>query len=272
MKFHFHITAFIVILLATGCGKDQTPDPNALPNGYQLVWSDEFNYAGLPDSTKWSYNTGGGGWGNNEAEYYTKARLQNAEVKDGTLCITALKEDYGGKSYTSARLATRGKGDWVYGRFDVRAKLPSGVGMWPAIWMLPTDYGYGGGFASGELDIMENLGYLPGFILSTVQSKSYNHVQATQKSGLISVPDCYTQFHNYIMEWEPNEIRFYVDSRLFFTFTNDGAGFETWPFDKRFHLLLNVAVGGTYGGAQGIDESIFPQAMVVDYVRVYQKK
>lgn len=271
MRSIFYIAMLVVFLFTGGCSKDKTTGQDSLP-GYQLVWSDEFNYAGLPDSTKWSYNVGGSGWGNNEAEYYTSSRLQNAEVKNGNLFITALKEDFGGKNYTSARLVTRQKGDWVYGRIDVRAKLPAGVGMWPAIWMLPTDYSYGGGFASGELDIMENLGYLPGFILATVQTKNFNHVQATQKSGLVSIPDCYTEFHDYVMEWEPDEIRFYVDTRLYFTFKKEVTGFETWPFDKRFHLLLNVAVGGTYGGQNGIDDHIFPQSMVVDYVRVYQKK
>lgn len=272
MKRYYFIIAVLAFFVLWGCNKNNQPNPQLPSDGYKLVWSDEFNYTGLPDSTKWGYDVGGGGWGNNEAEYYTKARLQNAEVKDGNLYITALKEDFGGKNYTSARLVTRKKGDWVYGRIEVRAKLPSGVGMWPAIWMLPTDYAYGGGFASGELDIMENLGYIPGFILATVQSKNYNHVQATQKTALANIPDCYTQFHSYIMEWEASECRFYVDTRLYLTFKNDGAGFETWPFDKRFHLLLNVAVGGSYGGVQGIDDSIFPRSMAVDYVRVYQKQ
>ncbi len=271
MKPYFVIFTFCAAVFICGCKKDKQPDP-VQTDGYQLVWSDEFDSPGLPDSTKWSYNVGGSGWGNNEAQYYTKARLQNAEVKGGYLYINALKEDYEDKNYTSARLVTRKKGDWLYGKIEVRAKLPSGVGMWPAIWMLPTDYAYGGGFVSGELDIMENLGFIPNYIVATAQTQLYNHVQGTQKNSLISISDCYTEFHSYILEWEATECRFYVDSKLYFTFKNEGTGFQVWPFDKSFHLLLNVAVGGTYGGAQGIDDSIFPRSMVVDYVRVYQKK
>lgn len=241
---------------------------------WQLVWSDEFNYAGLPDSKKWSFDTDGNasGWGNNEAQFYTSSRLKNAEVKDGVLRINAIKEDFEGKKYTSARLVTRTKGDWLYGKVEVRAKLPDGRGMWPAIWMLPTDWTYGGWPASGEIDIMENVGYDPFVIVGTAHTQAYNHVQGTQKSGTINIPDCYTEFHNYILEWEANEYRIYVDSKLFFTFRNEKTGFQAWPFDKRFHLLLNVAVGGNWGGAKGIDDSIFPRTMLVDYVRVYQRK
>lgn len=272
MKQNSFLATCLFVFLFWACSKNHQPVPVTPIDNYQLVWSDEFGYTGLPDSTKWSYDVGGGGWGNNEAEYYTKARLQNAEVKDGFLYITALKEDVQGKNYTSARLVTRGKGDWLYGRIEVRAKLPEGTGMWPAIWMLPTDYAHGGGFASGEIDIMENLGYIPYFFIGTAQTQSYNFILSSQKNALFYVSDCYSQFHNYILEWDANELRIYVDAALYLTFKNDGTGFQTWPFDKQFHLLLNVAVGGTFGGVQGIDDSIFPQSMVVDYVRIYQKK
>lgn len=273
-QLHLFIAALIALSL-WACAKNNPPEPPdpAIPaDDYQLVWSDEFNYDGLPDDSKWSYDVGGGGWGNSEAQYYTNARLQNAEVKGGHLHINAIKEDSEGKKYTSARLVTRTKGDWTYGRIVVRAKLPEGIGMWPAIWMLPTDWTYGGWPVSGEIDIMENLGYLPYLIVATVQTQTYNHVQETHKNAILAILDCYSEFHNYILEWEASEIRVYVDSKLYFTFKNQGTGFQVWPFDKRFHLLLNVAVGGTYGGAQGIDDRIFPQSMVVDYVRVYQKK
>ncbi|HBL75610.1 MAG: glycoside hydrolase [Bacteroidetes bacterium GWF2_42_66] len=241
---------------------------------YQLVWADEFDYAGLPDSGKWSYDTEGNssGWGNNEAQFYTKERLENAEVKDGMLHITARKEVYENKEYTSARLITKGKGDWLYGKFEVKARLPEGRGLWPAIWMLPTDWEYGNWPASGEIDIMENVGYMPDTILATAHTKSYNHVIGTQKSDTIYVPTCYDQFHVYKLEWEPGEYKVFVDDVHFFTFKNEGTGFNEWPFDKRFHLLLNVAVGGNWGGQKGIDEAIFPRSMIVDYVRVYQKK
>ncbi|MFA5330362.1 MAG: glycoside hydrolase family 16 protein [Prolixibacteraceae bacterium] len=241
---------------------------------WQLVWSDEFDYTGLPDSKKWSYDTDGNasGWGNKERQYYTSTRLKNSEVKNGCLYIHALKEDYEGKKYTSARLATRKKGDWLYGKIEVRAKLPEGRGLWPAIWMMPTDAEYGHWPASGEIDIMENVGYNPNVIVATAHTKSYNHVIGTQKGANLTVADCYSEFHDYTLEWEAGEYRVYVDTTLVFTFKNEGKGYQVWPFDKPFYLLLNVAVGGNWGGQKGIDNSIFPQSMLVDYVRVYQKK
>lgn len=238
----------------------------------KLVWSDEFSYTGLPDDSKWSYDTAGNerGWGNKESQFYTKGRLKNAEVKDGHLFINAYREDYKGFKYTSARLITKEKGDWLYGRMEIKAKLPDGRGMWPAIWMLPTDREYGGWPASGEIDIMENVGYDPYVILASAHTQSYNHVKGTQKSGKITIPDCYSEFHVYTLDWEADEYRVYVDDNLYFTFRNEGTGSKEWPFDKRFHILLNVAVGGNWGGAKGIDDSIFPRSMIVDYVRVYQ--
>jgi beta-glucanase (GH16 family) len=264
---------FILISFFSGsCSKDKNPNIETPEDQYKLGWSDEFDYSGLADEKKWSYDIGGNGWGNNEAQYYTDSRLKNSEVKDGYLYINAVKEDFEGKKYTSARLVSREKGDWLYGKFEIRAKLPEGRGMWPAIWMLPTDWFYGGWPDSGEIDIMENLGYIPYFIAGTVQTQSYNFRQNTQKQEITAILDCYTEFHTYSLEWEPNEIRIYTDSILYNTFRNKGIGFQTWPFDQRFHLILNVAVGGTFGGANGIDDSIFPRSMVIDYVRVYQKK
>ena len=272
------LTYFIALaLMLPGCVKPGDPDP-APPNPNSgtktLVWSDEFDYNGLPNSSKWSYDTAGNenGWGNNEAQFYTQARLKNASVKDGYLTITAIKEDYKGFKYTSARLVTRQKGDWLYGRMEVRAKLPDGRGMWPAIWMLPTDWAYGNWPKSGEIDIMENVGYDPYVIVASAHTETYNHVIGTQKNAKLNVPSCYSEFHVYALEWEAKEYRVYVDDILYFTFRNEGTGYKVWPFDKRFHLLLNVAVGGNWGGAQGIDDSIFPRSMVVDYVRVYQTK
>ena len=150
-------------LFFSGFAVSQEKNPDSAKSVYQLVWSDEFDYNGLPDAKKWSYDTNGNsnGWGNNEAQFYTKERIQNAEVKGGFLSINAIREDVEGKKYSSARLITKSKGDWLYGRMDIRAKLPDGRGMWPAIWMLPTDWEYGGWPASGEIDIMENVGYDP---------------------------------------------------------------------------------------------------------------
>lgn len=267
----------VFLLLSPGCDRSGTPEEypdNPNTGEMALVWSDEFNYTGLPDNRKWSYDTEGNatGWGNNESQYYTASRLKNAEVRDGFLSITTHREDYEGFKYTSARLVTRQKGDWLYGRVEVKAKIPDGRGMWPAIWMLPTDWSYGGWPASGEIDIMENVGYDPYKIVGTVHTEAYNHSTGTQKGASTNVQSCYSAFHIYAIEWEVQEIRFYVDDLLYFTFRNEGTGYKTWPFDKRFHLLLNVAVGGNWGGVQGIDDSVFPRSMIVDYVRVYQKK
>jgi beta-glucanase (GH16 family) len=236
----------------------------------QLVWSDEFDYKGLPDSTKWSYNVGGHGWGNDELEYYTKDRLDNARVENGMLTIEARKEAYKGMNYTSARLVTAGKGDWLYGRIEVRAKLPKGKGTWPAIWMLSSDWTYGGWPESGEIDIMEHVGYDPDVIHFSTHCKDYYFKIGTQKTSVMRAPLTDSVFYTYAMEWYPDRIDGYVDDSLYFTIKNEHQGWTRWPFDKPFHLILNVAVGGSWGGVMGIDDSIWPQKMEVDYVRVYK--
>jgi len=268
---NFLVWAFVGGCLIFAAQHCQAGNPPA--GKYKLVWSDEFDYTGLPDATKWSFDVDGNsdGWGNNEAQYYTKGRIQNAEVKGGFLTITALREEFQGKKYTSARLRSAKKGDWLYGRMEIRAKLPEGRGMWPAIWMLSTDWHYGGWPASGEIDIMENVGYDPYWIVASAHTQEYNHVQGTQKNNKIKIMDCYTNFHVYALEWEASEYRVFVDDKLYFTFKNEGSGFKVWPFDQKFHLLLNLAVGGNWGGTKGIDDTIFPHSLVVDYVRVYQK-
>ena len=256
------------------CAEKQTNSSASTEPAYTLVWADEFDDDGLPDSTKWSFDTEGNawGWGNNDAQHYTANRLENAEVKNGVLRITTIKEDFAGKNYTSARLLSKGKGDWLYGKFEIRAQLPEGRGLWPAIWMLPTENEYGNWPASGEIDIMENVGYMPDTILASSHTNSYNHMIGTQRSDTICIADCYDTFHVYCLEWEPQQYKVSVDDEQFFTFKNEGTGPNEWPYDKPFHLLLNVAVGGNWGGLKGIDDTIFPQSMLVDYVRVYQKK
>lgn len=274
MKQLLFILSVIVFSFSSCADKKRAYQVITTPTGtWELIWDEEFDYEGLPDSTKWSYDTQGNatGWGNNEAQYYTIADSSNAYVKDGILTITALKQPMGGKEYTSARLITKGKGDWLYGRFETRAKLPSGLGTWPAIWMLSTDWEYGGWPASGEIDIMENVGYDPDTIVGTAHTESYNHVLGTQKTAKIYYPDSYKTYHTYVLEWEPDEYRLYVDDVLYFTFKNEKTGFKEWPFDKRFHLLLNLAVGGNWGGMKGIDDTLFPHKFEIDYVRVYQK-
>ncbi len=233
------------------------------------IWADEFEKNGAPDPTKWSYDIGGSGWGNNELEYYTDSR-NNSNVADGKLIITTLKENYGGRNYTSARMATRGKGDFLYGRFEIKAKLPAGKGTWPAIWMLPTDFAYGDWPKSGEIDIMEHVGYDPNVIHITTHTLAYYFKINTQKTAIKTIPTATTDFHIYRIDWTPLAIKGYIDDSKVFEFDNENTGFQVWPFDKRFHILLNLAYGGDWGGAQGIDDTALPQKMEVDYVRVYK--
>lgn len=236
---------------------------------FKLVWSDEFDYTGFPDSTKWNYDTGGHGWGNNELQYYTASRRENARVENGHLIIEARKESYQGKNYTSARMVTRGKGEWTYGKVEVRARIPKGIGTWPAIWMLsglqplqwPDD---------GEIDIMEHVGYDQGRIHGTVHTKKYNHMIGTQKSATVLSADCSDAFHIYSVIWNKERIEIAMDGKPFFTYQNEHSGYDSWPFDHPFYLLLNIAVGGDWGGQKGVDESIWPLTMEVDYVRIYQ--
>lgn len=261
---------------AAGAGKRPGPGKPASPNKpwtfeRKPVWADEFDYTGKPAPEKWSYDIGGGGWGNNELQYYTDA-LSNAQVADGKLIITARREKKENRDYTSARLVTKNKGDWTYGRFEVKAKLPSGRGTWPAIWMLPTDNAYGGWPKSGEIDIMEHVGFDQDRVHVTVHTQAYNHSIKTQRGKSILVPTASTAFHLYRVDWTPEAVRGYIDNQQLFEFRNEGSGPAAWPFDKRFHLLLNMAVGGNWGGAQGVDPAVFPQSMEVDYVRVYRLK
>jgi beta-glucanase (GH16 family) len=238
---------------------------------YKLVWQDEFNYKGLPDPTKWSYDVGGGGWGNNELEFYTNKRLENARVENGMLIIEARKEKWENREYTSARLVTKGKGDWQYGKIEVKAKIPDGLGTWPAIWMLgsttplkwPDD---------GEIDIMEHVGYDQDVLVASIHCKKYNHVIGTQKSNRITVPGISKAFHVYQVEWDKDSVRIGMDNNYYFRFGNDHTNYEAWPFDNKMHLLLNFAVGGNWGGAKGVDSTIYPRHLEIDYVRVYQKK
>lgn len=266
------------LLMGIGCQKKENfgPMPNfdqpAITYAFSdsTVWRDEFNYTGKPDPSRWGYDIGGGGWGNNELQYYTNA-LENARVENGKLIIEARQENYSGRSYTSARLVTKNKGDWQYGRLVVRAKLPQGRGTWPAIWMLATNQTYGTDYwpDNGEIDIMEHVGFDPNVIHASAHTKAYYFKINTQKTATTTLPTAFTEFHNYTLEWTPVSMKVLIDGQAYFTFQNPGGGWQQWPFDKPFHLLLNIAVGGDWGGQKGIDNTIFPQRMEVDYVRVY---
>jgi len=257
------IRMIVFVLCALSFG--QTPEP-----GRKLVWSDEFNDSGLPDSARWGYDTGGHGWGNNELQCYTANRKENARVENGHLIIQARKENYNQQQYTSARLVTKHKGDWKYGRIEVKARLPKGKGIWPAIWMLPTDWAYGGWPESGEIDIMEHVGYLPDSVFGTIHTGAFNHVRGTQKGSGIILKNVSDAFHVYAIEWQSDKIDFFIDDNRYFSFQNNKTGPAAWPFDKPFHLIMNIAVGGNWGGKYGVDDTIFPQVMEVDYVRVYE--
>ena len=259
---------------------------------WRLVWSDEFDYSGLPDQATWGYEEGF--VRNNELQYYVPARKENSVVKDGMLVIRANKQRYanprfggdGGRSgrrsqrefaeYTSASVTSRGKVTWRYGRIEVRAKLPTGRGTWPAIWMLGTGQrGHQqrrvGWPACGEIDIMENVGFAPNVIHANVHTAKYNHVKGNGKGAKITVEKPYDAFHVYAIEWHKDRIDFFVDDKKYFTYENEGTGTDAWPFDSPHYLILNIAIGGSWGGQRGIDDTIFPQEMLIDYVRVYQK-
>ncbi len=252
-----------------------SPDTILAPSGYQLVWHDEFNGDNL-DLNKWEYEVNAAGGGNNELQYYT-ARQQNCYLQDGCLIIQALKEEYTGpegtRQYTSARIRTIHKGDWKYGWFEIRVKLPYGKGLWPAIWMMPTDEVYGGWAASGEIDIMELLGHEPARVYGTLHyGGSYPANVHTGASYTLQSGNFATDFHVFALEWQPPSFRWYVDGILYQTQTQwYTAGFPyPAPFDQRFYLILNIAVGGNWPGNPDNITS-FPQRMVVDYVRVFQR-
>ncbi len=228
-----------------------------------VFWSDEFNYTGSPDGNKWTYDigTGSNGWGNAEQQYYTD-RTDNAFVSNGTLKITAKAENFGGKSYTSARMLTKGKFVMQYGKVEVRAKLPVGGGTWPAIWMLGNNIDQVGWPACGEIDIMEHLGNQVNKIYHTLHYPGHSGGNATGMNHMIS--NATSEFHVYTMEWTAASIQFSVDGGLKYTFPNNSS----IPYNHNFFLILNVAMGGNFGGtiAPGFSSS----AMEIDYVRVYK--
>ena len=255
------------------------PAAQSDPAKWVLTWSDEFDgpNGSAPDPSKWTHDLGGGGWGNRELETYTD-RVQNASIQDGMLVIRGLRETNAGKDgvqrdYTSARLRTQGLFSQVYGRFEARIKIPSGQGIWPAFWMLGNDIDKAGGWPNcGEIDIMENIGREPSIIHGTVHGPGY--MGAKGIGAPFSLPGSQRvadDFHVFAVEWEPNQIRFYVDDRLYHTVTPARLPAGTkWVFDHPFFLILNVAVGGGWPGNPDAS-TVFPQSMLVDYVRVFRR-
>lgn len=238
--------------------------------GWKLVWSDEFDKPGKPDAAKWGQESGM--IRNGEKQFYTVARTENARVEDGHLIIEARKEAHEGAEFTSASLTTQGHAEWTYGRVEVRAKLPAARGTWPAIWMLPTDIGSVGWPKCGEIDIMEHVGHDATVIHGTLHTETYNHMKGTQRGVTRKVPDFDTKFHNYAVEWTKEKISMFINGEFFAGFERkEGDTAAEWPFDKPFYLILNLAIGGSWGGQKGIDDTAFPQRMEVDFVRVYQK-
>ena len=259
----------------------------ALDSGYCLIWQDEFAGTAL-DTSKWNAEVNCWGGGNDEAQCYVD-RPENLWVDGDFLHLKAIREDTTGPSvvdddpnysrddtsgtgtYSSARIRSKNLGDWRYGRFEIRAKLPSGQGTWPAVWMLPTDNVYGGWASSGEIDIMEYVGFDPDRIHANIHTQAFNHSIGTGRGASRRVDEPDETFHVYAVEWHPDRIDFFVDGERYFSFENSGEGPAEWPFDTPHFLILNAAVGGGWGGQQGVDDSIFPQRYYIDYVRVYEE-
>jgi beta-glucanase (GH16 family) len=272
----------VTFLFASSCGGGGAmaqPPVLASGSGFTLAWSDEFSSANgsAPDSTKWTYDLGGSGWGNQELESYT-SRPQNAQIQDGNLVITAIQENYTGadgiaRNYTSARLKTQNLFTQAYGRFEARIKIPKGQGIWPAFWMLGNDITRNGWPKCGEIDIMENIGREPGVIHGSLHGPSAvaHTSDATSTISLPAGQNYSDDFHVYAIEWQPGTVRFYVDSNNYAAFTQAQwpAGGQ-WVFDHPFFVILNLAVGGVWPGSPDATTQ-FPQQMLVDYVRVYTK-
>jgi len=237
----------------------------------KLVWEENFDYVGLPNPEKWEAQVGGHGWGNNELQYYTENK--NVWVDGEKLIIEARRESIEGKEVTSARIRTRGKGDWQYGKIEVRAKLPKGLGCWPAIWMMPTHMEGQKWPNCGEIDIMEHVAYMKDTVISTVHTAAYNHIKKTQRGGEKVVEGITENFLVYSVVWDAKQMVFRVEDDIIFTYApcQDGVVTENeWPYDKPFHLILNLAFGGNWGGARGVDLDVLPARFEIDYVRVYQ--
>jgi beta-glucanase (GH16 family) len=283
------LTLLLAQLINVACDANaQTAQPQpaaATPAGYTLVWSDEFNAPDgtIPDTKKWNYDLGGNGWGNHELEFYTD-HPQNAQIKSANLVITAQKEPatdkYGTRDYTSARIKTQNLFAQAYGRFESRIKIPKGEGMWPAFWMLGEDIATIGWPRCGEIDIMENIGKEPATVHASLHGAAASGTDPRNKKATADLTQIFSlpnnvnlseDFHLYAVEWEPTTIRFFIDKENYATFAKtEWPQNAPWPFDHKFFLILNLAVGGDWPGPPDAN-TVFPQQMLVDYVRVYSR-
>jgi beta-glucanase (GH16 family) len=258
---------FIIVLVSLPV-QCQTKEPDKQTAVKTLFWSEEFDHNGLPDSKKWNIEVGKAR-ANNEPQYYTND-LKNVQVADGKLTITVRQEDFEkGKRYTSARINTKGKCEFTYGRIEARAKLPKGRGVWPAFWTLGLTEGWP---ACGEIDIMEYWGHDENTIASNIHTRDYNHTTGTGRGGKITYEKPWEDFHIYAVEWYPDRMDFYMDDKMFYSCISKGEGVGEWPFFAPQFLIVNLALWNNWNGQPGIDDSIFPQEFIIDYIRVYNLK
>ena len=254
------------------CEQDLPPDPGdiVVPEGYHLVWHDEFDEGTALDPAHWTHEVKASGWVNNELQNYVNHQTSSGnvvtEIQDGSLHIQCFKE--GGKIY-SGRVYAHVKSGWKYGYFEGRIKLPKGKGTWPAFWMMPVNYT--GWPDSGEIDIMEEVGYHPNYVSSSLHANAHVHTNNTQVTKEMYCAGAEGEYHVYAIEWTAEKITTFVDGKVLLTYANRGLGHDDWPYDAPFYVILNLAWGGSWGGSQGVDETALPVTMSVDYVRVFQK-
>lgn len=250
--------------------QESAPDNSiTTPEGYSLVWNDEFDQGTTLNTTSWTHEEQGPGWVNNELQTYVNGQAAGrrvTELSDGKLNINCFKA--GSTIYSGRVYANVGTG-WKYGWFEARIKLPKGKGTWPAFWMMPVAGGQWPG--CGEIDIMEEVGADPGDVSATIHCNKYNNTGTSIEHATLNVPDAEDEFHVYACEWTPDNLKFYVDGKMILDYANDGTGVDAWPFDQPFYVILNLAWGGSWGGYKGTDDSALPTTMKVDYVRVFQK-
>ena len=237
---------------------------------WNLVWSDEFDKDGAPDPTKWGFEEGY--IRNNEAQFYTSNRKENARIENGKLIIEARRDNWNGKKITSASLTTSGKKSFLYGRIEVRAKVPTGKGTWPAAWTLGENISKVGWPKCGEIDIVEYVGMDPLKVHGNIHVETYNHTKNNGRGNNLTVEAPWEKFNVYAVEWYEDRMELFFNDTRYLVVYNEHKDENEWPFVKPQYLILNLAIGGAWGGIQGIDESKFPHLYEIDYVRYYQLK